>query len=310
MRSYRDTGTLSFSNTLNLVHPSPSDQISNTERSRGNWSKLGLGTGTLASLGRAASASDVDRVLTAMVEIGAKIIDTADSYASGDCEILLGKAVRGKRHFFTLVTKAGYRLSNLPGPLRPLNQFVKKGIHRLGERQCFESSYLEKCLDHSLSRLQTDHVEAFLLHDPPLEAVTDDAVQNLCVKLRKSGKAILTGVSSENPETLRAAIASGVFSVIQTPANLNAAKSLRAIWQECEIRGIHVIGNHVYSPACLGHSGMNHEMLMRASAALLPADATILCGTRNPSHLHPANEWAHDPLTATEAKRLAVIAES
>lgn len=240
-----------------------------------------------------------------MVECGAKVIDTADSYASGDCEILLGKALRGKRQNFTLVTKAGYRLSNLPGPLRPLNQFIKKALHRIGMRQCFESRYLEKCLNHNLSRLQTDHVEAFLLHDPTLEAVTDDAVQNLCVKLRKSGKAILTGVSSENPETLRAAIFSGVFSVIQTPANLNAARTLGAIWQECETRGIHVIGNHVYSPVCLGLSGMTHERLMRASAALLPAHSTILCGTRNPTHLIQSGRWANDPLPLAEAEQLA-----
>lgn len=137
--------------------------------------------------------------------------------------------------------------------------------------------------------------------------MTDDAVQSLCVKLRKSGKAILTGVSSENPETLRAAIFSGVFGIIQTPANLNAAKSLRAIWQDCETRGIHVIGNHVYSPACLGLSGMTHERLMRASAALLPAHSTILCGTRNPTHLVQSGVWANAPLSLAEAEQLAAL---
>jgi len=98
-----------------------------------------------------------------------------------------------------------------------------------------------------------------------------------------------------------------VFGIIQTPDNRNAAKSLRAIWQDCETRGIHVIGNHVYSPACLGHSGMTHERLMRASAALLPAHSTILCGTRNPTHLIQSEVWASYPLSLGEAEQLAAV---
>lgn len=277
---------------------------------RPEWSKLGLGTGTLASLGRATPVSEVHGLLESMIDLGMTVIDTADSYGSGDCECLLGKVIRGRRESFTLVTKAGYRLSNLRGPLRPLNQFVKKGLQRLGHRQLFDPGYLGKCLEHSLSRLGMEQVDAFLLHDPPLAAVSDDSVIQACVDLIKSGKTTLTGISSGDPEVLKRAIESEAFGVIQTPANLKAAAAMQPIWRECEARRIHVIGNHIFDPACLHLPGMTHEQLMRGSSALLPGNSTILCGTRNPAHLRQANEWANHPLSASEAEHLAQMLAS
>lgn len=268
------------------------------------WSRTGLGTGNLASFGRAASQPEIAKLLHSMLDSGVSVIDTADTYGSGDCERLLGRSLKGIRDSFVLITKAGYRLCNLPPPLTPLNQFLKKGIHRMGHRQLFETTYIKKCIDHSLARLRVQQVDAFLLHDPPMAAVSDDDVIQTCVDLIKSGKAALTGISSGDSEVIRKAISSGAFGVIQTPASLKAAAVMRPLWLECEVRGIHVIGNHVFDPACLGFPGMTHEKLMRGSSALLPASSTILCGTRNPAHLRQADEWVMTPLAKAEGERL------
>jgi aryl-alcohol dehydrogenase-like predicted oxidoreductase len=240
-----------------------------------------------------------------MLDLGLTVIDTADSYGSGDCEILLGKALRNRPHAFRVITKAGYRLSNLPQPFRPLNQFLKKGIQRFGPRQRFEPGYLERCLDDSLLRLRLDRIDAFLLHDPPLDVVANQEMTDLCGKLIKSGKTLLAGVSSSDPGVLEAAISPGAFQVIQTPANIGAASALRALWAKCEARQIHVVGNHVFAPSCLMTSGITHEILMRASSALLPRTSTILCGTRSPDHLRQADEWSRAPLPQAEAEQLA-----
>lgn len=269
------------------------------------WSKLGLGTGTLASLGKAASLETVKLLLDAMTDCEANVIDTADSYGSGDCEILLGKALSGRRHSFQLVTKAGYRLSNLGGPLRPLNQFIKKGLHRLGHGRDFRPTYLAKCLDDSLWRLGTERVDAFLLHDPSLATATDPEIRDTLLRMKRSGKAARVGLSSDSPEVLRAAIGSGAFDVIQTPANLIAAMDLLPLWEECDAHGIRLIGNHVFSPSTLALPGMSREAIMRACAALMPASATILCGTRNQSHFTETFQWASDPLSHEEARALA-----
>jgi aryl-alcohol dehydrogenase-like predicted oxidoreductase len=268
------------------------------------WSRLGFGTGTLASLGRAASLADVDRLLGTMREIGMTVIDTADTYGSGDCERLLGKVLRGRRDSFILATKAGYRLADLPGPLRPLNQLVKKSLQRLGDRQCFAPEYLSKCVDRSLSRLGVDHLDAFLLHNPPMHAVMDPKILNFCAVLIESGKTSLTGLSSENPEIIRAAVSTGIFRIIQTPASLKIATTLRPVWKECAANGIRLVGNHVFDPACLGAPGMTHEILMRGASALLPKDSTLLCGTRNPGHLRQSCQWADHPLAEEDALRM------
>lgn len=241
-----------------------------------------------------------------MLEHGLRTIDTADTYGSGDCERLLGKVLRGRQQAFTLITKAGYRHSNLPGPLRPLNQFAKKGLQILGLRQLFTPAYLSKCLDHSLQRLGADSVDAFLLHDPPLEIVKNEEVMRLFDSLKRAGKTRTTGVSSGDPEVLNAAISAGVFEVIQTPASLKVATAIRSLWRECESRRIQVIGGHIFAPSCFGTPGVTHETLMRGSAALLPESAVILCGTRKPSHLKQTLDWALSPLPEDEAERLAM----
>ena len=268
------------------------------------WPKFGLGKGTLASLGRKSSVPELVRLLDVMSETESMLIDTADSYGSGDCEILIGKALRCHGESCKLITKAGYRCATMPGLLRPLNQFAKKVMQRLGDRQRFAPDYLIRTLEGSLSRLQVPMVDAFLLHDPGLETLHNDDVLKACQSLRQSGKAACLGVSSANPAVVRAAIDLGVFSVIQTPANIAVFNSLHESWARCANNGIHVIGNHVLAPNCLQLPTMNHETLLRACASYLPVNSTILCGTRKPSHLKQSANWAHEVMPGEDANAL------
>ena len=268
------------------------------------WSLLGLGTGTLASMGRSASVGEALALIDTMEELALNTIDTADSYGSGDCEYLLTKALAGRRERFRIITKAGYRHGNLRGPLRPLNQFVKKGIQRLGYRQCFDSPYLTGCVEQSLRRLKTDRVEAFLLHDPPPEAIKRESLEQLFGTLKQQGKVLMTGVSSGEPEVLKQAVMSGVCDLIECPANIDIAHLLEPVWVMCAEKGIHVVGNHVFAPDCLSRTGMDHERLMKASAALLPAGSTLLSGTRNPSHMRQSLAWVLRPMRREEALQL------
>ncbi len=279
------------------------DQLSKLTAPEG-WGRLGLGTGTLASLGRASTVADTRALLDSMLDLDISLIDTADSYASGACEILLAKAMRGRRNRFNLITKAGYRHGNLPGLLRPLNQFVKKGLQKLGRRRCFDPAYLLRCLENSLRRLNTDHVEGFLLHDPPAGAAGSDETAELLRRVRREGKALAVGVSSGEPEVLRVALQNGICDLIECPANLGVPDELIGVWQTCADHGIHVIGNHVFDPRSVAMESVSHQLLMRASASLLPAGSTILCGTRNPSHLRSSRDWALDPLPIEETRRL------
>lgn len=269
-----------------------------------SWSRLGLGTGTLASLGRTSSSADVEKLLKSMLESGVSVIDTANTYGSTACERLLGRIMRKIREPFTLITKAGYCHGDLPLPLRSLNPFLKKALQRMGRRQCFEPAYITKCLERSLVRLGVDHVDAFMLHDPPINAATNDRLLSLMESLRDSGKTCRAGVSSSDPVVLQHAISSGVFGVIQTPASLRYVSKMQPLWTQCELAGINVIGNHIYDPICIQHPDVSHESLMRASASLLPEGATILCGTRSPQHLRQSSHWANNPMPRPDAEKL------
>lgn len=266
--------------------------------------RFGLGTGTLASLGRAASLPEVSGLLDEMEINELRTIDTADCYGSGDCERLLGKAMAGRRSKFSLITKGGIRYGNLPGPLRPFNQFLKKGIQKLGYRQCFESFYLRKCLDQSLRRLGSEQVEAFLLHDPSAEVASSSEIAELFFSIKQQGKARFTGVSSGDTDVLRAAINNAACDLIECPAHLRVPAAMLEIWEVCQSRGIHVVGNYIFEPSALWLTGGNRLEAMRGSAGLLPDHATILCGTKNPSHLRASYQWALDPLPLTQAMRL------
>jgi aryl-alcohol dehydrogenase-like predicted oxidoreductase len=267
-----------------------------------NWSKLGLGTGRLTSIGRGTTAADVHRIVSWMSECGATVIDTADSYTSGRSEELLGQALQGRRDGFVLVTKSGYRYGDLPSPLRQLNPFVKKIHQKLNRASCHDASYLVHHLNRSLQRLQTDHVDCFLLHDPPLEAVIDPVVQENLQAARQAGKVLHMGVSSGKTAVLEAAIEAKCYTVIQSPGNPVTVPVLAPIWSRAEREGIHLMANHVFFSGTNQNltltEGMSaHEYLMRYISGHF-ISGTILVGTKNEQHFKEAINWASRPFPA------------
>src|SRR5947207_12681115 len=136
-------------------------------------SRLALGTMTWS---RDTDADDAAAQLKTFRDAGGTLLDTADVYADGEAESVIGALV-GRlipRDELVIATKAGLR----PGMMR----------RRDGSR-----AHLLRALDESLERLGTDHVDLWQVHgydpDTPLEetlGALDAAVQ--------SGKARYAGV--------------------------------------------------------------------------------------------------------------------
>lgn len=139
-------------------------------------SRLGLGTMTW---GRDTDEHEARDQLTAFVEAGGTLIDTAAGYANGDSERVIGQLLGDvvPREEVVLATKAGI------GRLR-------------GQRETNASrGYLLSCLDASLKRLGVDHVDLWQVHtwvdDAPLEetlGALDHAVA--------SGRVAYAGISN------------------------------------------------------------------------------------------------------------------
>ena len=111
-------------------------------------SPLGLGTMTFGTarwgLDQAGSAA----VFNAYVEAGGNFVDTADVYAGGRSEEMLGSFIadRNLRDKMVVATKAGFAAG--------------QGVHRGGNG----SKHLHTALEGSLKRLRTDYIDLFWIH--------------------------------------------------------------------------------------------------------------------------------------------------
>jgi aryl-alcohol dehydrogenase-like predicted oxidoreductase len=122
-------------------------------------------------------------VVDAALEAGVTFFDTADIYGNkGGSEEILGRLLRGRRDRVVLATKWG----------KPMDD----DVGRRGTRE-----YVERAVDASLRRLQTDVIDLYQHHeeDPqtPLEE-TVEAVEGLV----RAGKIRAWGTSNYRAETL------------------------------------------------------------------------------------------------------------
>ena len=150
---------------------------------------------------------DAQRLLNAAFDAGVTTYDLADVYGNGRSECLIGRTLRDRRHDIVLVTKAGY----LPGA------DSVQGLYET-QVQCHESRYVQWCCEMSLRRLETDYIDIFLLHDPPLELLKHERVWSALRKLKEQGKIRFFGAST-SPQGAPVAIAAGA-EVIEVPFNL------------------------------------------------------------------------------------------
>ena len=129
--------------------------------------------------------NEVVRAVHASIDLGVTLFDTAAVYGWGEGEKLLGRALEGKRGDVVVVSKAGIPWDEEGG----------------GRRRDSSRESLEKSLNESLSRLQTDYLDLFLIHWPdesrpmsvPMEAFAD---------FQKQGKIRYGGVSNFSPQQM------------------------------------------------------------------------------------------------------------
>jgi len=124
------------------------------------------------------------RITHAALDAGVNFIDTANVYGRGMSEEIVGKALRGRREGVVLATKVRGKMADDPNG---------EGLSRHAiVRQC----------EHSLRRLQTDHVDLYQCHWPDDDTPLDETLEALD-DLVRAGKARYIG-SSNFPAWLHA----------------------------------------------------------------------------------------------------------
>src|SRR3954452_1786234 len=123
----------------------------------------------------------------AALDAGISSFDTADAYANGAAESVLGEALSGvRRESVEIFTKVYW-----PTGLKGHND---SGLSR---------KHIMESIDTSLRRLRTDHVDLYQAHRYDTETPLEKTMP-ACAYVVRAGKALCLGVSEWTPEQLRA----------------------------------------------------------------------------------------------------------
>jgi aryl-alcohol dehydrogenase-like predicted oxidoreductase len=260
--------------------------------------RLGLGCARLGSvLGR--DPSDVLELIQMAFDRGIRFFDTANIYAQGESERILGAALRGRRDRVTIATKAGQYFPAWMRAAKPFKRIVSPLIRQSGTGramvskvreaplpQDFSDGYLRKSIESSLKRLNTDYADILLLHSPPLDVITNgDALQSM-EKIRAAGKAVKIGVSCEEVDTAMLALDDSRVEVIELPLWPTTEATVRFL-DRAQRRSVLVIGRGLMS--AISSTGSD-DRWSAARSALLSSLARreigrVLIGTTRLSHL-------------------------
>ena len=137
-------------------------------------SPLCLGT---MMFGDRTDAAEAERIVSAARDSGVNFIDTADVYAKGESERIVGKTIARDRDRWVLATKVANPMGDDPN---------RRGTGR---------KWILQAIDESLERLGTDYVDIYYLHRDIQDTPLEETIQALADVIR-AGKVRYFGVSN------------------------------------------------------------------------------------------------------------------
>ncbi|KRG82107.1 MULTISPECIES: aldo/keto reductase [Stenotrophomonas] len=168
-------------------------------------SALGLGCMGMSAFygGRGDDAAAI-AVIHRALERGVTLLDTADMYGPHTNEMLVGRAIAGRRGQVVLATKFGVRLD----PSDP----QARGVDGRPE-------YVQAACEASLKRLGVEHIDLYYQHRVDPQVPIEDTVGAMA-RLVEQGKVRWLGLSEAAPETIRRAHAVHPLTALQTEYSL------------------------------------------------------------------------------------------
>ena len=124
------------------------------------------------------------RIIHRALDAGINVIDTADVYARGESEEIVGKAIKGRRDDIVLATKFHGAMSD--------DDPNQGGNSR---------RWIIRSVEDSLRRLQTDHIDLYQVHRPRPEIDIEDTLSALS-DLVHAGKIRYVGTSTFLPSQI------------------------------------------------------------------------------------------------------------
>jgi len=192
-------------------------------------SQLGLGCMGMSDFYGTFDDAQSTKVIHRAIDLGVTFLDTSDMYGPFTNEVLLGKALKGKRNQVTLATKFGI----LRDPSNPL----VRGMNGKPE-------YVFKACDASLQRLNVEVIDLYYLHRVDPATPIEETVEAMAA-LVKQGKIKALGLSEVSPDTLRKAHKVYPITALQTEYSLWSREPEEELLATCNQLGIAFVA---YSP--------------------------------------------------------------
>lgn len=273
-------------------------------------SALGMGCARLGAFWQGRGFEDARRAVGSAREAGIDFFDTADCYARGLSERLLGRALVRERDEVVLCTKVG--LLKTPAAARRAqrcDQTAPSGPGALARAvvsdppsTCFHPAYVRRALERSLRRLATDHVDLLLLHGPSLGIIQEAAFLPALERAKREGQVRHFGISCATTATAQAALVTPGLAALQVPHNLCRPELVANVADRAIEAGVAVVATSPFGDGRLlgATSGRDPVPGERTGGFLhfalgTPGVAVVLVGMSRPGHVHANVEAALAP---------------
>ena len=171
--------------------------------------------------------ADFNAAIHRALDLGVNFFDSSDAYWGARHEVLLSRALKGRRSEVMIATKFGN--IDLPDGKKATNG---------------RPEYVHKCCDESLKRMGLDVIDIYFLHRVDLGVPIEETVGAMS-ELISRGKVRFIGICEASAKTLRRAHAEHPLTALQTEYSLWFRKVEKDILPACKELGV---GYIAYAP--------------------------------------------------------------
>jgi aryl-alcohol dehydrogenase-like predicted oxidoreductase len=207
-----------------------------------NVNRIGLGCMGMSEFYGSFDDAESINTLHKAIDLGVNFFDTADMYASGANEKLVGKAFKGRWNEVVLATKFAVMRG-------PNGEWL--GLNGQPE-------YIKQACEQSLLNLGTEAIDLYFMHrqDPKVEI---EVIVGAMAELVKQGKVKYIGLSEVDADTIRRAHKVHPITALQTEYSLWSREPEQELFDVCKELGITFVS---YSP--LGRGFLTGAIKSRA----------------------------------------------
>jgi aryl-alcohol dehydrogenase-like predicted oxidoreductase len=189
-------------------------------------SAIGLGCMGMSAFYGPTDENEAVETIHRALELGIDFIDTAQLYGPLTNELLIGRAIKGRREEYVIATKFSRRMEDaVPGDMSTV-----------GPQDC-SAAQVRRSIEGSLERLGTDYVDLYYPHRVDPNVPVEETVGAMA-ELVREGKVRHIGLSEAAPETIRRANAIHPITAVQTEYSLWSREPEAEVLPTCRELGI------------------------------------------------------------------------